>query len=67
MRSAYYGSKYKKFKMDHIFDDKTSNFQIFSQIVKDKLALLKNNCNISLMAYGATNSGKTYTIFGQTE
>lgn len=50
--------------MDAIFEEKTTNESIFSKVVKDKLALLKRNRNVALMAYGATNSGKTFTILG---
>jgi len=64
MRNIYNGSKCKNFKMDSIINEYTSNSDIFKDIVKDKLSLLKANCNIAVMAYGATNSGKTYTIFG---
>ena len=53
--------------MDNIFNECSSNEQIFREIVQEKLLLLKQNCNISMMAYGATNSGKTYTIFGNSD
>jgi len=64
LKNMYYGSTFKTFKMDNIFHEKTKNETIFEDLVKHKLSLLKSNCNVSLMAYGATNSGKTYTIFG---
>lgn len=34
-------------------------------LIEKKLSLLEKGVNLSIMAYGATNSGKTYTIFGK--
>lgn len=62
-----YNSKAKNFSLNSIFPEDTSNESIFDELVRDKLDILKKNCNISLMAYGATNSGKTYTIFGSKD
>jgi hypothetical protein len=64
MKSAYCGSKSKNFKLNSIFSEDTTNENIFSSLVHFKLDLLRKNCNIAVMAYGATNSGKSYTIFG---
>lgn len=67
VRSVSYGARSKNFKMNKIFKEQSSNKEIFKDLVEQKLGLLKNNCNISVMAYGATNSGKTYTVFGDRE
>lgn len=67
MRNNYIGGKCKTFKMDAIFEEKVNNNTIFAKTVKDKLSLLKSNINVALMAYGATNSGKTYTILGSNK
>lgn len=65
LKSFYNGQKSKNFKLNHIFPESTTNESIFNDLVKEKLELLKKNCSVSVMAYGATNSGKTFTIFGQ--
>lgn len=67
MRNNYIGGKCKTFKMDAIFEEKVTNHTIFTKTVKDKLSLLKSNRNVALMAYGATNSGKTFTILGSNK
>lgn len=67
MRNNYSGGKCKNFKMDAIFEEKTTNEAIFTKVVKGKLGLLKRNRNVALMAYGATNSGKTFTILGSND
>eukprot|EP01038_Epipyxis_sp_PR26KG_P011639 gene11639-15589_t len=53
-----------RFEFDKIFDDNTTQEEIFDQIAKDKVLGAMDGINCTIFAYGQTGSGKTYTIFG---
>ena len=65
MLNVLHRSKQKSYKFDHIFTDESCN-DIFSTCIESNIehCLAGNNCCV--FAYGATGSGKTYTMFGGT-
>ncbi|XP_055301681.1 uncharacterized protein LOC129568137 [Sitodiplosis mosellana] len=52
------------FKPNHMFDDQSSNDDVFSIVAKPIVDDALNGINGSILAYGQTGSGKTYTMFG---
>jgi hypothetical protein len=52
-------TKYKNFYADHIFDDKTTNEEIFTTLIKP---ILNTKKKIVFFTYGQSGSGKTYTL-----
>lgn len=55
---------HKKYTFSKIFPSEAPQTEIFDLIVKQKMFDLINGYNSSLLAYGASGSGKTYTIVG---
>jgi hypothetical protein len=60
---------YKIFKNLNIFDQNTTNHDIYHNYFKPKLLeFIKNDtATFSTLAYGQTGSGKTYTLFGNQD
>ena len=58
------GVRDRQFAFHEVFDDRQSNQDIFSSIVKPLLAQLKQGYNTTCFAYGMTGAGKTHTMFG---
>ena len=56
--------KKKPIKFPSIFNDKTSNQQIFDKILASKISNCFNGTSFTLLTYGISGSGKTFTIFG---
>ncbi|XP_044755830.1 kinesin-like protein KIF20A isoform X2 [Coccinella septempunctata] len=54
----------KKYNFSKIFGPKTTQLEIFNELVKTKLLKFINGHNSSLLTYGVSSSGKTYTIVG---
>ncbi|KAI4463527.1 kinesin-related [Holotrichia oblita] len=54
----------KKFTFSHIFPPESTQEEIFNLVVKPKLLKFINGENSTLMSYGASGSGKTFTIVG---
>ncbi|EGR34845.1 kinesin family protein, putative [Ichthyophthirius multifiliis] len=55
----------KVFMYDRVFDSQTKTLQIFQEIVKPILnESLLNGFSQTILVYGMTGSGKTYTMFG---
>lgn len=52
------------FDFDYIFDEYTTNRQIFDSNIQTNLEAAVRGKNFCCMAYGETGSGKTYTMFG---
>ncbi|XP_015179978.1 PREDICTED: centromere-associated protein E-like [Polistes dominula] len=52
------------FNFDHIFDETTSNKDVFDTVVKPIVDAAVNGFNGTVIAYGQTSSGKTYTMMG---
>ncbi|GFO07323.1 kinesin-like protein, partial [Plakobranchus ocellatus] len=47
-----------------VFDDKTSQAEVFSSSVEPILPHVLKGQNVSVFAYGPTGAGKTYTMLG---
>ena len=60
-------TKDKSFAFDHVFDETMTQQQVFdgtaARVINDVLA----GANACVFAYGATGSGKTFTMMGQPE
>ncbi|SCP04790.1 kinesin-like protein, putative [Plasmodium ovale] len=54
----------KTFHFNHIFDVDIKQSDIFELIGKQLINNFINGYNSSILAYGNTNSGKTYTLYG---
>ncbi|WBY57116.1 kinesin-X4 [Plasmodium yoelii yoelii] len=54
----------KTFNFNHIFDVHNNQNDIFQLIGKNLINNFINGYNSSILAYGNTNSGKTYTLYG---
>ncbi|XP_059052999.1 kinesin-like protein KIF20B [Achroia grisella] len=54
----------KMYTFSHIFDSETTQKEIFEHVVKDNLKKLTDGHNFTLLTYGASGSGKTYTLMG---
>lgn len=66
MNSQHGSIRERRFAFPHIYPS-ISNTLLFQQLIKEKLALLRQNYNLMIMAYGVTGSGKTYTVFGNQQ
>ncbi|KNG77734.1 kinesin motor domain-containing protein [Plasmodium falciparum IGH-CR14] len=56
--------KTKTFNFNHIFDTHVKQNEIFDILGKNLVNNFMNGYNSSILAYGNTNSGKTYTLYG---
>lgn len=56
-------SREKIFKFDHVFVEKSTP-QIFRETVLPQIEHTMAGFNTCIFAYGATGSGKTFTMFG---
>ncbi|SCM00117.1 kinesin-like protein, putative [Plasmodium chabaudi chabaudi] len=54
----------KTFNFNHVFDVHNNQNDIFQLIGKNLINNFINGYNSSILAYGNTNSGKTYTLYG---
>ena len=52
-----------EFKLDKVYDYDSTTEEIFKSEIKGKI---ENNMNIGLFIYGHTGSGKTFTLFGDS-
>ncbi|XP_022908941.1 kinesin-like protein subito [Onthophagus taurus] len=67
-RSVPNGHCQKKiFTFSHIFGPNVPQEEVFNHIVKPKLVDFINGRNSTLMTYGASGAGKTFTIVGSGE
>ncbi|XP_019870179.2 kinesin-like protein subito [Aethina tumida] len=65
MRNAKVGETItKKFTFSKILGPECTQSEMFNKIVKPKLLQFINGKNSTVMSYGASGSGKTYTIVG---
>lgn len=51
-------------KFDHVFHDETNNQDMFETCTKPIVQSVLEGFNCSIFAYGATGSGKTFTMLG---
>jgi len=56
-----------RFAFDHVFSPSQSNVEIFDNALKPIINHVIRGFNCSVFAYGATGSGKTYTMLGSAE
>ena len=54
----------KTFLFDNIFNESSNNQNIFNEAIKPMIDKILIGYNSTALAYGATGTGKTYTIFG---
>ncbi|KAJ8716450.1 hypothetical protein PYW07_003077 [Mythimna separata] len=54
----------KMYTFSKIFGSECNQREIFEAVVKDNLRKLPNGQNFTLLTYGASGSGKTYTLMG---
>ena len=59
--------KYQQFFFDHVFDKNTSQQEIYNKTTKPLLESIIEGFNATVFAYGATGSGKTYTMLGNSQ
>lgn len=52
---------------DHVFDTKTKNSEVYELFVKPFVDSCLDGFNSTVLTYGPTTSGKTYTMFGTDE
>ncbi|XP_050912847.1 kinesin-like protein KIN-10B isoform X2 [Lathyrus oleraceus] len=63
-----YTSRNECYQLDSYFDQEDDNVaQIFETEVSPMMPHIFNGCNATVFAYGATGSGKTYTMQGTEE
>ena len=55
----------QEFTFDAVFDSSSSQADVFDE-VRDAISLALDGVNCTVFAYGATGSGKTFTLFGET-
>ncbi|RDX60657.1 Kinesin-like protein KIN-10B [Mucuna pruriens] len=61
-------SRSECYQLDSFFGQEDNNVgQIFSREVSPLISGIFNGCNVTVFAYGATGSGKTYTMQGTEE
>eukprot|EP01063_Lacrimia_lanifica_P034469 TRINITY_DN6378_c0_g3_i2.p1 TRINITY_DN6378_c0_g3~~TRINITY_DN6378_c0_g3_i2.p1 ORF type:complete len:978 (+),score=201.30 TRINITY_DN6378_c0_g3_i2:57-2990(+) len=53
------------FFFDHVFDEKATNKDIYSAVVKDLVGTWVDGYHACVFAYGQTGSGKTHTMLGR--
>lgn len=56
-----------KFVFDHLYDEQSSQRQVFEGTTKPLLDTVLEGYNATVFAYGATGCGKTHTILGTLE
>ncbi|CAH4038713.1 unnamed protein product [Pieris brassicae] len=54
----------KMYTFSHIFTEAVSQTEIFDHVVKDNLKKLPEGQSFTLLTYGASGSGKTFTLMG---
>ena len=54
----------KPYTYSGVYDSHDKNQTIFSQDLKEHINTVLDGYNCTILAYGITGSGKTYTVFG---
>ncbi|XP_076300974.1 uncharacterized protein LOC143219072 [Lasioglossum baleicum] len=65
-RSTSTGIVRRKFTFTHTFRPETTQLELFEQAVKQQMIDFLDGQNSTIMTYGTTNSGKSYTLQGTT-
>lgn len=58
-------NKNSQYSFDRVFDDESTNQSIYETVTKPMVDAAIDGYNCSVFAYGATGSGKTYTMLGK--
>lgn len=58
------GRETQQFAFDDVFDSSITQEKIFTTIAKDAVDMVCQGYNATIFAYGATSSGKSFTMFG---
>ncbi|EUT81948.1 hypothetical protein PFAG_04129 [Plasmodium falciparum Santa Lucia] len=53
-----------EYTYDRVYDIENNNHMIFNDYIKNNIKNIFQGINCSILAYGQTNSGKTYTMLG---
>ncbi|CRH02872.1 kinesin, putative [Plasmodium relictum] len=61
------GSVNFEYTYDRVYDIENNNQMIFNDYIKNNIKNIFQGINCSILAYGQTNSGKTYTMLGNFE
>ncbi|NXI40417.1 KI18B protein, partial [Galbula dea] len=64
VRGPKHQGKNLKFVFDRVFDERTTQEEVFQHTTLDMLNSFLSGYNCSVFAYGATGAGKTYTMLG---
>ena len=54
----------KPYTYSGVYDANNHNKEIFDNDLKDDVSAVLDGFNCTILAYGITGSGKTYTVFG---
>lgn len=57
----------QQFIFDNVFDQSASQEKIFNTIAQEAVDMVCQGYNATIFAYGATSSGKSYTMFGGSQ
>lgn len=60
-------NKNSPFSFDRVFNEEASNYSIYETVTSPMVEATLNGLNCSVFAYGATGSGKTYTMLGSAQ
>ena len=60
-----HSKEFKEFTFDYIFDEYETTKSLFTTAVQPSLESFFQGYNSTIMAYGMTGSGKTYTMLGE--
>jgi kinesin family protein 3/17 len=58
------GERKSTFKFAHVFDQKNTQLDVYNQAARPILEAVMNGFNGTILTYGQTSSGKTYTMQG---
>jgi kinesin family protein 5 len=61
------GKEIQQFAFDHVFDSSVKQEKIFTTSAKSAIEWVCQGYNATIFAYGATSSGKSYTMFGNED
>ena len=59
--------KHSQYHFDHVFDEDSSQEDVYQATVAPLLGSLLDGIHVTVFAYGATGSGKTYSMIGTME
>ena len=63
-RSLRRNNEPESFAFDTVFRSTVDHASFYKEVVQDKVKQFLNGCNVTVVAYGAANAGKSHTIIG---